>query len=513
MRGDPDQVPPSDGDPPDGPRGSAPTLTTGPVFRTLLFFALPLLTTNILQSLSASVNAFWVSRALGPVALAATSNANLILFLTLGATFGFSMAANIFVAQAIGARDIPRAKRVIGSASIFFLVLASIVAVAGFLFTRQILQAVGTPPEALDLAVDYLRVIFVALPAMFLFAFTTMTLRGAGDARTPFWFMLLGVVLDAAFNPLFISGPGPFPAFGIAGAGLATLVSQSLALLGLFAYLYATRHFLRITRPEIGYLRPRAGLMRLLLGKGLPMGLQMMVFSASAVLMIGQVNRYGVSTSAAYGVVTQVWTYVQMPALAVSAAVSSMAGQSIGAGLWPRVSQTSRAGLVINLLLTGLTVATLYAVSGPVFAVFLADDPAALVTAIHVNSTVLWSFVLFGYVFVLFGVVRAAGAVWIPLGIFATSLLVIRPVFGVVLEPVLGSDAIWWSFPFGIACTTVMATLYYRLGDWRSSRMSEGAEAGPPPEHGLGHATVEHARVPTLARAQGGDLLAADREG
>lgn len=486
---------PADGTPSSGPPPGAPTLTTGPVGRTLLLFALPLLTTNVLQSLSGSVNAFWVSRALGPAALAATSNANLILFLMLGATFGVSMASNILVAQAIGGRDVERAKRVIGTSAGFFVLLSLLVAAVGFALTPAILRGVGTPAEALPLAVAYLRVIFAAMPFMFFFAFLTMTLRGAGDARTPFWFMLLSVVLDVAINPVLIMGLGPAPRLGIAGAAAATLVSQAVSLGGLLIYLYATRHFLRLRRGELGLLRPRAAVLRLLVAKGLPMGLQMMVFSVSALMMITQVNAFGVATTAAYGVVTQVWTYVQMPALAVSAAVSSMAGQSVGAGLWPRLPQVARAGVVINLALTGVVVLLLYLTSGWVFALFLEPASEALNAAVRINRTVLWSFVLFGYTFVLFGVARATGAVIGPLLIFFVSLMIVRPAFGWALTPVMGQDAIWWSFPVGIGTTTVLATLYYRSGAWKRARMSLGVEASPPPDTGLSPLTSEPARI------------------
>ena len=114
-----------------GPGGrKMPDLTTGPIGKTLILFALPVLATNILQSLNGSANAIWVSHVLGEAALTATSNANQIMFLMLGAVFGLSMASNIMIGQAVGGGDPAKAKRVVGTSTSFFVVLSISVAAA-----------------------------------------------------------------------------------------------------------------------------------------------------------------------------------------------------------------------------------------------------------------------------------------------------------------------------------------------------------------------------------------------
>ena len=106
-------------------------LTSGPIPRTLLLFALPVLGSNVLQSLNGSINAVWVGRFLGESALTATSNANLVLFLILGTVFGIGMAATILVAQSVGARDLAEAKRIVGTSATFFFLVSVIFAVCG----------------------------------------------------------------------------------------------------------------------------------------------------------------------------------------------------------------------------------------------------------------------------------------------------------------------------------------------------------------------------------------------
>ena len=206
-------------------------LTQGPITRTLLVFSLPLMGGNILQSLNGTVNQIWVSHILGETAITALGNANIVMMLMMGAIFGVGMAANILVAQATGAREPALVKRVMGTATTFFVGLSLSIAVLGWLLSPAILGLMGTPAEARADAIIYLRIIFVALPFMNFFMFLQMAQRGAGDSTTPFWFLALAIAFDVVLNPLLIMGMGPFPRLGIAGSATATLIGQSCSLL------------------------------------------------------------------------------------------------------------------------------------------------------------------------------------------------------------------------------------------------------------------------------------------
>lgn len=442
-------------------------LTTGPIASTLLAFALPTLGSNVLQSLNGSINAIWVGRFLGEDALAATGNANTIMFLMFGAVFGFGMAATILVGQSFGRRDVEAARRAFGSAIGLVLVASLVVAVLGWVFAPEILALLATPPSAFDEALAYLRVIFAGLPAQMILVLIFMGLRGTGDSLTPLWFMGLSVVLDAGLNPVLILGLGPAPEMGIAGSAAATLIAGVVSVAALAAYIHLRGLPLRLEGAERRYILPEAALTRTIVAKGLPIGAQMIVISVAGLAMVGLVNRLGVHTTAGYGVTLQMWAYVQMPALAIGAAVSAMAAQNIGAGRWDRVGEITRAGLLFNLLLTGAAVALMLLFDGPILGLFTGDDSPALPIAERINALATWGFVLFGATMVLFGVVRANGAVWGPLLILFVSMFPVRLGFASLAEPWLGSDALWWSFPIGSAANLIGAVFYYRHGGWR----------------------------------------------
>lgn len=446
-------------------------LTEGPIGPALLLFALPTLGSNILQSLNGSINAIWVGRFLGEGALAATANANIIMFLMFSVVFGFGMAATVVIAQSYGARDLQAARQAFGSAVGFCTMLALGVALGGWTSAPALLRLLATPAEAFGAALTYLRVIFIAMPATLLGVMIMMGLRGTGDARTPLIFMFVSVGVDLALNPLLILGVGPFPRMGIAGSATATAVAGLVSLVGVILYVYRKDLPLRLTGEELAYLRPSAAQVRLLVAKGLPMGLQMIVMSISGLVMIGLVNREGLVTTAAYGAAQQIWTYLQMPAMAMGAAVSAMAAQNIGAGRWDRVGRIATYGIGYLLLVTGAMIAVMLAFHEPLLALFLGRGSAAIPVAWHMQLLSSWSFVLLGCSMIYFGIMRANGVVFGPLLILAFTLLGVRLGFYHFAYGTIGADALWLSFPVGASITLLLAILYYRRGSWKKAKL------------------------------------------
>lgn len=461
-------------------------LTSGAIASTLLTFALPTLGSNILQSLNGSINAIWVGRFLGEGALAATSNANIIMFLTFGLVFGFGMAATILVGQSFGRNDLDGARRAFGSAVGLVFGGAVVIATLGWIFAPEILHLLATPGDALPLALAYLRVIFLGLPASMLLVLMMMGLRGSGDSMTPLWFMVLSVVLDSGLNPLLIAGIGPFPRMGIAGSAMATLIANHVALIGVVLYVHVRDLPIRLRGAERRYLVPDRALTGTIVRKGLPMGAQMLVMSTAGLTMVGLVNRLGVETAAAYAVSQQLWTYIQMPAMAIGAAVSAMAAQNIGARRWDRVGDITKFGLIYNVAITGAMVGVVILFDRSVMTLFVAGDSPAIPIARHIQLIASWNFVIFGATMVIFSTVRANGAVMMPLLVLFVAMYPVRIGFAVLMRPVIGPDALWWAFPVGSVAGLVMAGAYYRHGHWRKDPLVVPHDPDEAGEHSHG---------------------------
>ena len=460
-----------------GPEPAAPDdpypkgdLTKGPILRTLVVFAIPALITNIVQTVNGSINTVWVGQLLGENALAATANANTLMFLAFGTVFGFGMATTVLVGQKFGARDILGAREAFGGGVGFCTGLSALIALFGWIFAPQLLQLMSTPAEAQAFALSYLRVIMVSMPFGVLAMMVSMGLRGAGDATTPLRATILTVVLDVIFNPLLILGIGPFPQLGIAGSALSSALASAIGAGVMIWQVYAKDLPLRLRGSELRFLKPSRDELRYLLTRGFPMGAQILVAAGAGVIMIGLVNREGLIPAAAYGTSLQLWNYIQMPAVAISAAITAMVAQNIGAGQHQRVSKITWAGVGLNTAFTGVVTALILLFDRPVLELFLGSGSPAVPLARHIQFIVTWSFLLMGVMMVLFSTMRAYGAVYAPLMIMFVALYPGRIGFYTLAYSMMGQEAVWWSFPFGSAISMSLALAYYRWGSWRKGR-------------------------------------------
>jgi putative MATE family efflux protein len=444
------------------------SLTEDSVGRGLFHFALPILFVNVLSSVNGSVNSVWLGHFLGEAALSAATNVNTTMSVLIAAVSGIGMAANILIGQHIGAGDLASAKRVLGTGMTLSLLLSACVSGVGIALSRQLLSFMGTPSQAVAVGIPYMRVIFLAVPVLYLNGFLTSVLRAAGDSRTPVRFTLLCVALDIALNPVFIFGVGPISRMGVAGSAMATVLADVISVAAMISHLYRQKHVLCLRRHELTLLRADFAILARLMATGIPMSAQMFLLSFSAALMLTLVNRFGANAVAAFAIVLQVLSYVQMPAVAVATAVTSMAAQNVGARRWGRVDSIALAGVFYNVIITAAAVAVIELMDMRLFGLFVPGDSPALQIASHINGIVSWSFILMGTTVVLFSVVCSAGAVVQPLIISSVSLLLVRFPLAASLLSAWHADAIWWSFPISAAVSLTLAALYYRYGHWRA---------------------------------------------
>ena len=452
-------------------------LTTGPLFKTLVLFSLPVLLGNVLQSLNGSVNTVWIGRLLGEEALAATSSSNIVMFLVFAAIFGISMATTVHVGRYYGARNIDAMRRSFGAGLGLCLMLSAAIAMLGWIGAPALLDLLNLPGSSRHFALDYLRVIFLVLPGMTLTLLVSSALRGCGDSRTPLYFLVLSVVLDIGLNPLFIAGIGPFPRLGIVGAAVATAIATVTGLAGLMGWIYWRDLPIRLRGRELAYLWPAREELAFLITKGLPMGLQLLVISGAGVIMIGLINREGLNYAAGYGALLQLWNYIQMPGLAISAAVSAMVAQHIGARREHRVDAISWSAAGANIAITLLLVGLMLLFGRPLLALFLGSDSPAIPVSLHIQQLAIWTYVPFGITIVLFGTLRAYGVVMVQIAILFTSMYGVRLGTYALLYPRIGPDALWYSLNVSSVTSLVLTLLAYYYSGWRakmSARVAQG---------------------------------------
>ena len=442
-----------------------PVADIRPLWKVFLLFLLPMLASNILQSLSGTLNNVYLGQMLGVQALAAVSSFFPVLFFFIAFTIGLGAGASVLIGQAWGAGNVDKAQAITGTTLSVGVVFGLLVALFGGLFTQPMLALLGTPADILADATRYARIVLIAMPGLFVYLLSTAMLRGVGDTVTPLYTLGISTAVGLVLTPALIRGWGGLPQLGVASAAAATVVSFTLATLWMGWKLRRMHSPLAPTRVLARHLRIDGQLLLGVLRIGMPTGVQMIVVSISSLVLLSLVNSYGSAATAAYGAVNQVVAYVQFPAISIAITASILGAQAIGAGREATLGAIARTGLVMNLLLTGTLVLLGYLFSRPLMGVFITSAPVIEVaqTLLHI---MLWSMVVFGMASVLSGVMRASGSVLVPTGIAIACIVFVEIPAAWLLSHRIGLNGVWMAYPINFCAMLLLQTAYYR-GVWR----------------------------------------------
>ena len=254
------------------------------------------------------------------------------------------------------------------------LAVGLIVSVIGGLTAPMLLKALDTPPEILDDAVRYARVMLVGAPLIFLLWLATSISRGVGDAVSPMWALIRRLAWRVVHARADRRLDG-LPRLDVLSPAVSTLLGFTLAL-GWLAWRWRRRgHPLAPNAALLRELRFDPALTRSILKIGVPAALQMLTMAAAEIALLGLVNRHGAQATAAYGAVTQLMSWLQLPAMSLGISATILAAHAIGAGRGHRLGAIARTGLMMNVAVTGLFVCAAYALAPYAIGLFLKDAP------------------------------------------------------------------------------------------------------------------------------------------
>jgi putative MATE family efflux protein len=436
-----------------------------PLWKTFLVFLAPMMLSNILQALFGTINNVYLGQMIGVDALAAVSVFFPVMFFFVAFVMGLSSGATVLIGQAWGAGEPGKVRAVAGATLTVALLCATTIAVFGGVFSRPLLIALATPPDILEEASAYARIMMITMPLTFVFILLTAMLRGVGDTMTPLLALTISTTVGLAVTPALIRGWLGLPRLGVASAAWASAASSLLTLLWLAANLRRRHHPLAFDAAFLRSMRLDGALLGKVMRLGIPAAVGMVVMSLAELVLLGLVNGFGSSATAAYGAVNQVMSYVQFPAMSIAISVSIFGAQAIGRGNADRLGSIVRTGLVMNLVLTGGLVALAYLFSRAIMSFFIIDA-AVLDLAQGLLHIVLWSSVLFGMATVFSGMMRASGTVLMPLLISIFAIAAIEVPAAVILSRAIGIEGIWAAYPITFAAMFILQMSYYMLV-WR----------------------------------------------
>ncbi|PHE77037.1 MATE family efflux transporter [Bacillus wiedmannii] len=443
-----------------------------PIWKSMSMFLVPLLLSNVLQSIGQLFGMVVVGRWLGVNDLAAISAFFPLFFLLVSFVIGIGSGSSILIGQAFGAKNEDRLKAIVGTTLTFTFIIGVVLAIVGSIFAMDIMRLMGTPENIIEISVHYARILFISMPVLFLyFAYTTF-MRGTGDSKTPFYFLIVSTALNMILLPILIFGWLGAPKLDVYGAAYASVISTVITFIVMLVYLKKKNHPLQLDSTVRKYLRMDGELLKLLLRLGIPASINMILVSLSEIAVIAFVNRYGSDATAAYGVVNQVASYVQMPAVSLGITVSIFAAQSIGANQFDRLQKVVKAGIIMNYVIGGVLISLIYLFSRDILSLFLTSQTTIEIAHSLVMIT-LWSYLIFGHAQIISATMRASGTVLWPtvIGVVSIWLVEVPVAYYLSYHTSLGIEGIWIGYPAAFIASLILQYAYYKLS-WQKKRIT-----------------------------------------
>ena len=449
-------------------------MTVGTPWKTILAFTLPMLIGNIAQQLYNTVDSIVVGKYIGDNALAAVGSCGPIVNMLLVLFIGISAGASIMVSQYFGAKNREALSHTVGSCITATAICSVLLILVVTPFIRPILVALNTPASILEWCVDYLSICLWGIAGLAYYNILSGILRGLGDSFWPLIYLLVATVVNIALDIYFVAVVG----LGVAGVALATITAQLISSILCMIKLARMRsHF------DFGwkFLKPKGAFIKTLVRLGLPSGLTQAIFSSAMIIVQSLTNQFGEQFIAANVVIMRVDGFAMMPNFSFGTALTTYAGQNVGAGLYDRVTKGAKQGLAMAVgCSTAITVLILF-FGKHLMGLF--TDTAELVDL----SYRLMMILAVGYIAMavtqsLSGIMRGAGDTMTPMWISLMTTVLIRvPVaYGIAWltsptgHPADGmKECIQISLLASWCLGAILTAIFYRIGKWKSKRIKQ----------------------------------------
>lgn len=435
-------------------------LSSGKVSKMILQFATPMILGNIFQQMYNIVDSVIIGNYIGKEALAAVGASFPIMFALISFIIGIASGSTIVISQYFGAKDIEKVKRAIDTLYIFLFFASIILSIIGIIFSKKIFELMALPTEIMPYAETYFNIYISGIILFFGFNGTSAILRGLGDSKTPLYFLIISTIVNILLDLLFVIVFG----WGISGVAIATIIAQGIAFILVIWYLNKTHKIIRISMFGLKFDKD---IFRKSLKIGLPTSFQQTFVALGMIALFRIVNNFGTNVIAAYSIAFRIDSFVAMPAMNFSAALSVFVGQNLGAGKPKRVKE----GLLSTIIITStfsIIISTLILIFGEFIMQLFTSDVDVIRTGINYLWVVTPFYILFSIMFAFNGVLRGAGDTLIPMFITLFSLWIIRIPTSWFLSEKIGETGIWWGIPIAWFCGAFFSYLYFLSGKWKT---------------------------------------------
>ena len=417
-------------------------LTTGSVFKNVLYFSLPYLLSYFLQTLYGMADLYITGRFCGVDSITAVANGSQVMHMLTVIIVGLAMGSTVIIGHAVGAGNMRDAEAAIGNTVTLFMAVSLGFTTVLVAAVRPLVGLIGVPAEAVPGTVQYLTICFIGIPFITAYNIISSVFRGLGDSKSPMYFIAVACAANIALDILFI---GPM-ALGPVGAALGTTLSQTLSVIVALFGIRRHKTGLRLSRQNF---RPRKGVLGRILKIGLPVAVQDGCIQVAFIIITIIANHRGLIDSAAVGIVEKIISFLFLIPSSMLSTVSALAAQNIGAGKYDRAKQTLRYAMMIAIGF-GLVVSILIQfIAAPVVGLFTADAAVILLGAQYIRGYI-WDCIFAGIHFSFSGYFCACGKSGISFLHNLIAILCVR-IPGVYLTSKIFPHTL---FPMGLATAT-----------------------------------------------------------
>lgn len=396
----------------------ATDMTVGEPWKQIVIFTIPMLIGNIAQQLYNTVDSIVVGKYVGDNALAAVGSAGPVLNLLLVLFIGISMGASIMVAQYFGAKQREELSHTIGTCILLTGIATLVIMVLALVIVRPLLHLLNTPESILEWCASYLTILFVGSAGLAYYNILSGILRGLGDAFSALVYLLVATGINIVLDIYFVAGLQ----MGVSGVALATAIAQAVSAVLCFLKLARMQDIFDL---KLSYLRLSKKYSGNIVRLGLPSGLTQAIFSMAMIVVQSLTNSFGETFIAANVIVMRVDGFAMLPNFSFGTAMTTYAGQNVGARAYDRVQKGARQGTMIAVLTTSAITGLILVFGRYLMGVF--TDTAELVTlSMRMMQIIAVGYVAMAVTQSLSGVMRGAGDTMTPMWISLITTVVVR---------------------------------------------------------------------------------------
>lgn len=435
-------------------------MTEGNIWRKIIFFSIPMILGNLLQQMYNAVDSVIVGNYVGSNALAAVGSSTSIINLLIAFSMGASAGAGVVVSQFIGAGNKKGVKISVHTALAIAIILGMILTAAGIIFTPTILKWMRTPEEVMRESVVYLRLYSAGLLFSVVYNMAAGILNAVGDSKRPLIYLGSASFLNIVLDIILIN----WMKMGIAGAAIATNISQVLSCILILVFLSKVPENYQLKFREIKIYKKMAGR---IIKIGLPTAIQNTVISFSNILVQSSVNTFGAKAMAGFGAYLKLDGFNILPILSFSMAVTTFTGQNYGAGKTDRLKKGMWVVVIMGVVYT-LALGAIILMFSDFFMGIFTQDKEVMYYGIKAMKYFCPFYFLLSIMHGLGGTIRGTGKTVPPMVILLISLCLFRIVWIQFIVPKFNTiDIIYLLYPVSWFVGMVLMVLYAWKGSWR----------------------------------------------